>query len=114
MLHLFVNSSPFMGRWRPKAAGGAASLIRHVRPLTPAHRVGRWRPKAAGGAASMLTSCICCYCPDVALVPERVVLVFLAEVADRGVDHPAGRIAEAAQAPPVLQPVRDADQRVEL
>src|SRR3989442_608691 len=104
MLHLFVNSSPFMGRWRPKAAGaaaalirlgrpltpparvgrggpkaagGAASWIRHVRPLTPPHRVGRWRPKAAGGAAPMLTSGICCYCPDVALVPERVVLVFL-------------------------------------
>src|SRR2546427_7426769 len=51
---------------------------------------------------------------DVALMPETVVLVLLAEVADGGVDPPAGRIAEAAQAPAVLQPVRDADQRIEL
>src|SRR5712691_1685604 len=61
-----------------------------------------------------LTSGNCRYLSDVALVPERVVFVLLAEVSDGGVDHPACRIAEAAQAPAVLQPVRDADQRVEL
>src|SRR5207245_10077954 len=51
---------------------------------------------------------------DVALMPESVVLVLLAEVADGGVDHPAGRIAEAAQAPAVLQAVGDGDQRIGL
>src|SRR5207245_6421287 len=51
---------------------------------------------------------------DVALMPESVVFVLLAEVADGGVDHPAGRVSETAQAPAVLQPVRDADQRIEL
>src|SRR5256886_9920134 len=51
---------------------------------------------------------------DVALVPERVVFVFLTEVADGGIDHPACPIPQTAQAPPVLQPARDTDPRVEL
>src|SRR2546428_13041129 len=51
---------------------------------------------------------------DVALMPESVVLVLLAEVADGGVDHPAGPIAEAAQAPAVLQPLPDAGHAIEL
>src|SRR5712692_475165 len=50
----------------------------------------------------------------VALVPQRVVLVLLAEVAERGVDHPARRVTQAAQAAPVLQAVRHSLQRVEL
>src|SRR2546426_12047340 len=51
---------------------------------------------------------------DVALMPESVVLVLLSEVADGGGDHPAGRVPQTAQAPAVLQPVRDAEQRIEL
>src|SRR5207253_9551565 len=51
---------------------------------------------------------------DVAFMPERVVLVLLAEMSQRGVDDPAGRVAEPAQAPAVLQPVRNALQGVEL
>src|SRR5205823_2642811 len=51
---------------------------------------------------------------DVAFVAEAVVLVLLAEVADGRVDDPAGRVAEAAQAPAVLQAVRHTDERAEL
>src|SRR5690349_3718523 len=50
----------------------------------------------------------------VARVAQGVVFVLLAEVAERGIDDPAARVAEAAQATPVLQPVRDALQDVEL
>src|SRR5712692_2497779 len=51
---------------------------------------------------------------DVALVPERVVFVLAVEVAERGVDDPAGRVAKAAQAAAVLQSVGDAAEAVEL
>src|SRR5216683_6903962 len=51
---------------------------------------------------------------DVALVSERVVLVLRAGVADGRVDDPDSRIAESAQASPVLQPVGDSEQDVEL
>src|SRR5438477_13197654 len=54
------------------------------------------------------------YLPDVALVPERVVLIFLAEMTERRVDDPAARIPQAAQAAAALQPVGNALQRVEL
>src|SRR6266581_1641720 len=50
----------------------------------------------------------------VAHVPQGVVLVFLAEVAERRVDHPTGGVAQAAQAPAVLEAVRHALQSVEL
>src|SRR5690242_14471231 len=49
-----------------------------------------------------------------ALVPQRVVFVLAVEVAERGVDDPACRVAEAAQAAPVLQRVRDPAEVVEL
>src|SRR5205823_9595730 len=49
-----------------------------------------------------------------ALVPEGVVFVLLPEVAQRGVDHPARGVAQAAQAAPVLEAVRHALQGVEL
>src|SRR5437879_12314445 len=61
-----------------------------------------------------LTSGIGGYSPDVALVPEGVVLVFRAEVAERRVDHPTRGIAQAAQAPAVLEAVRNTLQGVEL
>src|SRR5260370_3407685 len=51
---------------------------------------------------------------DVVFVPESVVLVLLAKVADGRVDDPAARVAEPAQAAPVLQPVGDSEQDVEL
>src|SRR2546429_9048124 len=49
-----------------------------------------------------------------AFVPERVVLVLAVEVAERGVDDPARRVAEPAEAAAVLQRVRDAAGAVEL
>src|SRR5258706_4623606 len=51
---------------------------------------------------------------DVALVPERVILVLAVEVAERGVDDPARRVAKAAQAAAVLQGVGDAAEVVKL
>src|SRR6202521_1715109 len=53
---------------------------------------------------------------DVAGVPERVVLVLLAEVAEGRVDDPARRVAEPAQAAAVLEAVCDAleDAQLEL
>src|SRR5260221_243277 len=45
-----------------------------------------------------LTSGIRHHLADVALVPERVVLVLAGEVPERGVDDPARRVAKAAQA----------------
>src|SRR2546430_1477758 len=53
-------------------------------------------------------------CPNFALVPQGMVLVFLTEVAERRVDDPARGVAQAAQAAPVLETVRHALQRVEL
>src|SRR6266581_3913439 len=50
----------------------------------------------------------------VARVPERVVLVLVAEVAERGVDHPAARVTQAAEAATVLQAVRDPLEDVKL
>src|SRR5437773_7100232 len=50
----------------------------------------------------------------VALVSQGVVLVFVAEVPERGVDHPSRRVAQATEAAAVLQPVRDPEQRVDL
>src|SRR5258708_10399779 len=61
-----------------------------------------------------LTSGIGHHLADVALVPERVVLVLAVEVAERGVDDPARRIAKAAQAAAVLKRVGDAAEVVEL
>src|ERR1700704_5915422 len=52
--------------------------------------------------------------PHVARVPQGVVLVLIAEVTERRVDDPAGRVAEAAKAAPVLQPVRDPLEDAEL
>src|SRR5260370_37044484 len=51
---------------------------------------------------------------DVAFVPESVVLVLLAKVAGGRVDDPAARVAEPAQAAPVLQPVGDPEPDVDL
>src|SRR5207244_8785028 len=83
-------------------------------------RVGRWRRSRRRGfgvafmSGEPLRSGIRHYLPDVALVSERVVLIFLAEMTERRVDDPAARITEAAQAAPVLKPVGNALQRVEL
>src|SRR3984893_17419413 len=52
--------------------------------------------------------------PHIALVSQAVVLVLLAEVAHRRLDDPAGRVAQAAEAAPVLQPVGDALEHAEL
>src|SRR6266511_5143618 len=51
---------------------------------------------------------------DVALVPEGVVLVLLPEMAEGGVDDQPGRVAQAAEAPPVLQAVGHPEQVVDL
>src|ERR1700682_5969079 len=50
----------------------------------------------------------------VARVPQAVVFVLRVEVAHRGLDHPARGVAQAAQASPVLEPVRNALQESEL
>src|SRR5438132_9730687 len=55
-----------------------------------------------------------CHRPDVALMPERVVLVLAAEVTNRGVDHPARRVSEATQAAAVLERIGNALKDVEL
>src|SRR6266849_2486713 len=52
--------------------------------------------------------------PDVAFVTEAVVLVLVVEGAHGRLDDPAGRVAQAAQAAPVLQPVRHALENAEL
>src|SRR4029077_14247554 len=52
--------------------------------------------------------------PDVAGVPQGVVLVLLAEVTEGRVDDPAGRVAESAKTAPVLQAVRDALEDVQV
>src|SRR2546421_12773798 len=51
---------------------------------------------------------------DVAFMTQGVVLVLAAEVAEGGVDDPAGRVAQPAQAAAVLEPVGNALQVVEL
>src|SRR5439155_25932502 len=61
-----------------------------------------------------LTSGTCRHRPRRAFMSQGVVLVLLPEVAEGGVDHPAGGVAETAQAAAVLQAVRDALQRVEV
>src|SRR5712692_10619655 len=52
--------------------------------------------------------------PDVALVPQRVVLVLLAEVAEGRVDDPSAGVTETAEAAAVLQAVRDPLEGIEL
>src|SRR6266851_4320452 len=47
-------------------------------------------------------------------VVQAVLLVFVVEVPHRRFDHPAGGVAEAAQAAAVLQAVRDALEDAEL
>src|SRR5260370_27263763 len=89
-------SSPFMGRWR----------------LVSSPFMGRWRPKADGGADS--SSSMCSHRPHVALVPQRVVLVLLAEVAEGRIDDPTRGVPETAKTPAVLETIRDSLQRVEL
>src|SRR6202521_49703 len=63
-----------------------------------------------------LMSGMCKRLADVAGVPEGVVLVLLAEVAESRVDDPARGVAEPAQAAAVLEAVRDAleDAQLEL
>src|SRR6266851_3725956 len=50
----------------------------------------------------------------VARMPQSVVLVLIAEVAERGVDHPAARVTQAAEAAAILQAVGDPLQDVQL
>src|SRR5690348_17167568 len=76
-----------------------SSMVRWTSAISPPHKWG-------GGIHRHLA--------HVAGVPQRVVLVLLAEVAERGVDHPAARVTEAAKAAAVLQAVRDPLQDVEL
>src|SRR5207248_8903342 len=47
-------SSPFMGKYRPKAGDGAASLLPPAQLSSPF--MGKYRPKAGDGAASLLLS----------------------------------------------------------
>src|ERR1700731_4723737 len=51
---------------------------------------------------------------DVAGVTQAVVFVLVVKVAHGRLDHPAGRVAEAAEAAPVLQSVRHPLQDSEL
>src|SRR5689334_13431419 len=53
-------------------------------------------------------------CIHVARVPQGVVLVLLAEVSQRGVDYPAARVTQAAEAAAVLESIGDALQDVEV
>src|SRR6266550_1982407 len=84
---------------------GLPSMVRLISGIghhTPPHRVGRWRRSRRRGfgvafmSGEPLRSGIRHYLPDVALVSERVVLIFLAEMTERRVDDPAARISEAA------------------
>src|SRR5215472_14247763 len=52
--------------------------------------------------------------PNVACVSKRVVLVLVAEMAERGVDHPSAGVAETAQAAAVLETVGNSLQDVDL
>src|SRR5438034_7969315 len=52
--------------------------------------------------------------PDVALMPERVILVLLPEVPEGRVDHPARGVAKAAETAAVLQAIRNAQKSVDL
>src|SRR5882672_6593544 len=49
-----------------------------------------------------------------ARVPQGVILVLVAEVTERRVDDPTGRVAQAAQAAPVLKSICDALEDAEL
>src|SRR6266508_2275135 len=51
---------------------------------------------------------------NLAFVPQRVVLVLLAEVPEGEADDPARGVAQAAEAAPILQTVGDPQQRVDL
>src|SRR5438128_8775005 len=51
---------------------------------------------------------------DAAPVPQGVVFVFVPEVAEGGVDDPASRVAQSAQAAAVLQAVGNTLEDVEL
>src|SRR5487761_706610 len=51
---------------------------------------------------------------DVARVAEAVVLVLVVEVTHGGFDDPAGCVAQAAQAAPVLQAIGDSLEDAEL
>src|SRR2546428_4158049 len=51
---------------------------------------------------------------DAAPVPQGVVFVFVPAVADGGVDDPASRVAQSAQAAAVLQAVVNTLERVAL
>src|SRR5712691_2052469 len=75
------------------------SIVRLTSGIGPTHEWG-------GGIEGHLA--------HVAHMPQRVVLVLLAEVAERRVDHPAARVTQAAKAAAILQAVRDPLQDVEL
>src|ERR1700676_4830773 len=51
---------------------------------------------------------------DIALVTQAVVFVLVVEVAHRRLDHPAGRVAQTAEAATILQTVRDSFEDAEL
>src|ERR1700682_363262 len=61
-----------------------------------------------------LMSGMCQRFSNVAGVSECVVFVLIAEMAVGRLDDPAGRVAQAAQAAPVLQPLGDALEDAEL
>src|SRR2546427_1480633 len=50
----------------------------------------------------------------VALMPQGVVFVLVAEMPEGGVDHPTRGVAKPAEAASVLQTVGDAEKRVDL
>src|SRR5215467_7885579 len=51
---------------------------------------------------------------DVAFVPQCVVFVLAAEMTERRIDHPAGRVAQAAEAAAVLERVGHLAKVVQL
>src|SRR5260370_26434204 len=62
----------------------------------------------------MLTSGMRGHSSDVACVPKGLVLVLLAEMAHRRVDDPPTGVAESAEPPAVLEPIRHPLHEVEL
>src|SRR5947209_16639714 len=52
--------------------------------------------------------------PHLACVPQRVVLVLLAEMAECRIDDPPGRVAQPAETTAVLQPVGDPLENAQL
>src|SRR5215467_8704172 len=74
----------------------------------------RWGVLEGGACPPLLRSDMRWHPPGRALVPQHVLLVLVAEVLHRRHDHPAGRVAQAAEAPAVLQALLNAVENLQV